>query len=333
MILIIAEHADGKLKPITGEMAIMGRSVAEELAQPLAGVVLGNVIDSVQDDLGALGLDQIITISDKNLEPYTSDGYVAALGGLIAAKSPLLVIAGHTSVGYDFVPRLAAGMGKPAIAGCIGFQKQGDRIVLTRQIFNAKMHMRVSPKGDPPYFVTLAPGAFRVKEPSESDKAEAGETTETPTEDFAVDLSAIPIRSTLVEKGEASSGTVDLESAEIIVAGGRGLKEKENFALIRELADALGGAVGASRPVVDSEWLPREHQVGSSGQTVAPKLYFAIGISGAIQHLVGMQSSRCIVAINKDPDAPIFNIAHYGIVDDLFKVVPEITRIFEALKA
>jgi electron transfer flavoprotein alpha subunit len=332
MILIVAEHADGKLTPITYELAAMARPVAQELERTLAVVVLSNTVDSVQDELQGLDLDQIILIRDPKLERYTSDGYVAALGALIAAKEPFLVISGHTSVGYDFIPRLAAGMGKPVVAGCIEFQKQGDRIVLTRQIFNAKMHMRVSPKGDPPYFVTLAPGAFPVQDSGEPDGAEESEATRTPTENFEVDLSATPIRSTLVEKGEASSGGVDLVSAEIIVAGGRGLKEKENFSLITELADVLGGAVGASRPVVDLEWLPRGHQVGSSGQTVAPKLYFAIGISGAIQHLVGMQSSRCIVAINKDPDAPIFKVAQYGIVDDLFKVVPEITRILQDLK-
>jgi electron transfer flavoprotein alpha subunit len=348
MILFVAEHYDGHVKPITAQLAVMGRGLARDLELDLVAVVLGTVDDSLMDEIKALGPDQILTVTDEKLNAYSSDAYVAALEQVISSKQPYLVLGGHTSVGYDFMPRLGARMGKPVIAGCIATEKQGDRLVLTRQIFNAKMHMRVLLQGEPPYFATASPGAFPTTDaleagdevtPDETDvDADATESrmvgapAETVVEDFTVDLSSTPIRVEFVEKGEAASGTLDLGSAEVIVAGGRGLKEAENLSVIQELADALGGAVGASRPVVDSEWLPREYQIGSSGQTVAPKLYFAIGISGAIQHLVGMQSSRCIVAINKDPDAPIFKVAHYGIVGDLFKVVPEITRMVQALK-
>jgi electron transfer flavoprotein alpha subunit len=209
------------------------------------------------------------------------------------------------------------------IAGCVEYEKQGDHLVLTRQIFNAKMNMKTAVRGEPPYFATASPGAFPADEVAADGNAEV--------EAFPVTLGG-PGRRKVVERVEAPKGKADLSSAQIIVSGGRGLKEKQNFNLIFELAEAMGGSVGASRPVVDAEWLPREYQVGSSGQTVSPKLYMAIGISGAIQHLVGMQTSRCIVAINKDAEAPIFKVAHYGIVDDLFKVVPALTKIFKDLR-
>jgi electron transfer flavoprotein alpha subunit len=187
------------------------------------------------------------------------------------------------------------------------------------------MNMKTLPKGDGPYLATASPGAFP------GDEVEAGGDAKVVS--FPVEVAVTPRRKVL-ERVEAQKGKADLSSAPIIVSGGRGLKqkEKENFSVIFELAEAVGGSVGASRPVVDAEWLPREYQIGSSGQTVSPRLYFAVGISGAIQHLVGMQTSRCIVAINKDPEAPIFKIAHYGIVDDLFKVVPALTKIFKELR-
>jgi electron transfer flavoprotein alpha subunit len=343
MILIIAEHTDGRPKPITAELVTAGRKMAGEWEMPLGVAVLGwgPGVTGAAQAIEALGPDRIFTMQDEKLAAYSSDGYVAGLRKLIEAESPFVVLAGHTSIGYDCIPRLAAGMARPAVAACVDYERQGDRLVFTRQIFNAKMHMRMVPSGQPPYFTTAAPGAFppdlddrkaparSAAEPAPDEPEAAGPRTEA----FSVDFADIPIRSTLVEQGEAAGGSLDLASADVIVAGGRGLKEKENFKLIEDLADALGGAVGASRPVVDAQWLPREYQIGSSGQTVAPKLYFAIGISGAVQHLVGMQASRCIVAVNKDPDAPIFKVAHYGIVDDLFKVVPEITRTVRALRA
>ena len=325
MILIVTEHQDSKFKPITSELIVFAQRLGRDLEQPVTAVVMGSGVGDLAAGLGDRKLDRIITIEDEKLADYNPDGYVAALRQLIEKETPFLVLTGHTTVGYDFLPRLAAGLGRPFIGGSVDYEKQGDRLLLTRQIFNAKMNMRVSLRGEPPYFTTAAPGSFP------GDEVETGGTPG--VEAFAADMSGVEIRRTVVERGEAERGQVDLSTAPIIVSGGRGLKKQENFSLINDLAEALGGAVGASRPVVDAEWLPREYQIGSSGQTVSPKLYFAIGISGAIQHLVGMQSSRCIVAINKDADAPIFKVAHYGIVDDLFKVVPEITKIVKALNA
>ncbi len=336
MILIVAEHVEGRLKPINRELAAMGRGLARELSCPLGMAFLGKETANAIAECQALMPDRIFVVDDDKLAEYSSEGYVAALAQLAASVHPVFVVAPHTSGGYDFIPRLAARLGKPAVAGCIAYQKQGGRIVLTRQIFNAKLHMRVSLRGDPPYFATMAPGAFPVRDgsPDGAERERMGEepAVEATVDSFAVDLSAVPIRVRVVQREAAAKGEVDLGSAGVIVAGGRGLKEKSNLHLIEELAESLDGAVGASRPVVDMEWLPRERQIGSSGQTVSPKLYIAVGISGAVQHLVGMQSARCIVAINKDPDAPIFKVAHYGIVDDLFKVVPEITKTIQALK-
>jgi electron transfer flavoprotein alpha subunit len=301
--------------------------------------------------------DRVIVVDDRSLADYTADGYAGALTRLVGDASPMLVVTGHTSKGYDFMPRVAARLGRPLVPACTAWEFEGDRLLLTRQIFNARLGMRVAV--GVPAFATALPGAFsRDPAPSaapESADAAADGGNEADDEDpippagrsagsvvpegqplpvrtFAVDFDAIPIRVSVVQRGEAAPGSADLSSAAVIVAAGRGLKEKENLSIVRDLADALGGALGASRPVVDAEWLPREYQIGSSGQTVAPKLYVAVGISGAVQHLVGMQSARCIVAINKDADAPIFKVAHYGIVDDLFKVVPEITRTIRALR-
>ena len=351
MILIIAEHDGNRPTGRTAEVLTAGRQAAAAWNMPLVAAILGDGdLGGVAESLAGAGPDRILVLTDPKLARYSADGYTAALGKLVDVESPFLVITAHSSTGYDFLPRLAARKRRPAIAACIGMDRQGDRLVLTRHIFNAKLEMQVTPVGAPPFFITLAPGAFPEDAPtgdtatspgkSESDTGDMDpEVADNPSpgriDVFPVDLSGSPIRSVIVERGEDTDRTraVDLGSAEVIVAGGRGLKEKDNLRLIEALAKALGGAVGASRPVVDAAWLPREYQIGSSGQTVAPKLYVAVGISGAIQHLVGMQSSRCIVAINKDPDAPIFKVAHYGIVDDLFKVVPELTRTIQALRS
>ena len=322
MIFVIAEHKDNKLKPITAELLVFAQRVGREFDQPVTAVVLGSDTATVADELKSKKINRVVTLEDPQLAEYNPDTYVEALKALFEKEKPFLVLIGHTTQGMDFAPRLSVSMRRPLIAGCVEYEKQGDRLVLTRQIFNAKMNMKTAVRGEAPYFATASPGAFP------GDEVEAGGSAE--ISPFSVSLS--PVRRKVVERVEAPKGKADLGSAPIIVSGGRGLKEKQNFNIVFELAEAMGGSVGASRPVVDAEWLPREYQIGSSGQTVSPKLYVAIGISGAIQHLVGMQTSRCIVAINKDPEAPIFKVAHYGIVEDLFKVVPALTKIFKDLR-
>lgn len=322
MIFVIAEHKDNKLKPIVSELLVFAQRVARDFSQPITAVLLGSAT-GLDEELKTRKIDRVITAEDPDLTEYNPDAYVQALKAVFEKERPFLILMGHTTQGMDFAPRLAVALRRPLIAGCVEYEKQGGRLILTRQIFNAKMNMKTSPRGEPPYLATASPGAFP------GDEVELGGNAEVTS--FPVQIQSASRRKVL-ERVEAPKGKADLSSAPIIVSGGRGLKQKENFNLIFELADAIGGAVGASRPVVDAEWLPREYQIGSSGQTVSPKLYVAIGISGAIQHLVGMQTARCIVAINKDPDAPIFKVAHYGIVDDLFKVVPALTKIFRDLK-
>ena len=323
MIFAVAEHRGNKLKPITSELLVFAQRMGRDFSQPVTAVVLGSSTAGLADELKSKKIDRVITAEHASLAEYNPDSYVEVLKAIFAKEKPFAVLIGHTTQGMDFAPRLAVGLRRPLIAGCVEYENQAGRLILTRQIFNAKMNMKTSPKGEGPYLATASPGAFP------GDEVEAGGSAEVVS--FPVQLKAAPRRK-VVERVEAQKGKADLTSAPIIVSGGRGLKQKENFNVIFELADAVGGSVGASRPVVDAEWLPREYQIGSSGQTVSPRLYFAIGISGAIQHLVGMQTARCIVAINKDADAPIFKIAHYGIVDDLFKVVPALTKIFKDLR-
>jgi len=323
MIFVVAEHKDNKLKPITSELLVFAQRLSRDFNQPVTAVVLGAGVEPLADEMKTKKIDRVMVADHPDLAEYTPDSYVGVLKPILEQEKPFVVLIGHTTQGMDFAPRLAVSMRHPLIAGCVEYEKQGDRLILTRQIFNAKMNMKTAVRGGPPYFATASPGAFPA------DDLEAGGNAEV----VKVAADSLSSRRKILERTGVQKGKADLSSASIIVSGGRGLKQKENFDLIFELADAIGGSVGASRPVVDAEWLPREYQVGSSGQTVSPKLYIAVGISGAIQHLVGMQTARCIVAINKDPEAPIFKVAHYGIVDDLFKVVPALTKIFKDLKS
>ncbi len=323
MIFVVAEHKNNKLRPITSELLVFAQRVARDFGQPITAVILGSSTGDLAGELKTRKIDRVLRAEHADLAEYNPDTYIQVLQSILNKNKPFLVLMGHTTQGMDFAPRLAVRLRGPLISGCVEYEKQGERLILTRQIFNAKMNMKTSVRGEPPYFATASPGAFP------GDDVESGGNAEVIM--FPVQLTGTPKRKVL-NRVEAPKGQTDLSSAPIIVSGGRGLKQKENFNLIFELAEAIGGSVGASRPVVDAEWLPREYQVGSSGQTVSPRLYIAVGISGAIQHLVGMQTSRCIVAINKDPEAPIFKVAHYGIVDDLFKVVPALTKIFKDLR-
>jgi electron transfer flavoprotein alpha subunit len=323
MIFVITEHKDGKFRPISFELLALAQRLARDFSKPITAIVLGSSTAALAEELKTKKIDRILTAEHAELADYNPDSYLQVLKSIFENEKPFVGLIGHTTQGMDFAPRLAVALRRPLIAGCVDYEKQGDALVLTRQIFNAKMNMKAAMRGEPPYFATASPGAFPA------DDVESGGGPQLIS--FPVNLES-PARRKVLERVEAQKGQADLTSAPVIVAGGRGLKQKENFHLIFELADSMGASVGASRPVVDAEWLAREYQIGSSGQTVSPRLYIAVGISGAIQHLVGMQTARCIVAINKDAEAPIFKVAHYGIVDDLFKVVPALIKIFNDLK-
>jgi len=268
----------------------------------------------------------VYAIESAKLEPYTPDAFAAALKQFLTSKQPKLVLMPHTYQVRDFVPKLATAMGRTVISDCIGFKHDGGKLAFTRQMFQGKLAADVSFTSDAPWFVTFQNGSFR------GDKAEAGASAAS-VETVNVEIVDGVIRNKPQEVFKEAKQAVDLTQAEVIVAVGRGIKEQKNIEIAKQLADALGGDLAASRPICDSGWLPMDRQIGSSGQTVAPKLYLALGISGAIQHIVGMKGSRAIIAVNKDSEAPIFEIADYAIVGNLFDIVPPLIEEVKKAKA
>jgi electron transfer flavoprotein alpha subunit len=250
------------------------------------------------------------------LEQYTADGYTIALEQVIRAKQPRFVLLPHTYMVRDFGPKLATRFDRVLVSDVVGLRAEGGNVVLVRQLFQGKLNADLRASGVAPFFASIQAGVYRA------DQLQAGGAS---TEEFSVQIDASDIRATPEPPFRDSDRAVDLTAASVIVSVGRGIKEKDNLPLIEELAQALGAEIAASRPICDNGWLPMERQVGSSGQTVSPKVYIAVGISGAIQHLVGMKGAKTIVAINKDPEAPIFEVADYGIVGDLFEIVPALT--------
>ena len=325
-ILVVVEQREGKLNRVSWETLTAGQALAADTGWPLEAAVVGSGSSGVASEVAGKKLAKVYALDNAKLEPYTPDAFAAALKQLIAAKQPKLVLLPHTYQVRDFVPKLATALGRTAISDVIGYKKEGDKLLFTRQMFQGKFVADVSFTGEGPWFVTFQNGAFR------GDKVEAGASAAA-VENFAVDIADGVVRNKPQEMFKEAKQAVDLTQAEIIVAVGRGIKEQKNIELAKQLADAIGGEIAASRPICDSGWLPMDRQIGSSGQTVAPKLYLALGISGAIQHLVGMKGSRTIVAVNKDSEAPIFEIADYAVVGNLFEIVPPLTEEIKKAKA
>ncbi len=314
-ILTIMEQQDGKLNRMSLEALTAAQQIGGQLSKPVEAVVLGQGVRSVAEEVAASQVSSVRLIEDPLLKDYTPDAYCMALSDLISAQKPSLVLLPHTYQVRDFAPKLAAGLNRSFVSDCIAYRVESGKLIFTRQFFQGKMNADISFGCEPPCFISVQAGCFRA------DQLAKG-SAPAPIEAFTAKIDASKVRAKPLEKFKEAKGAVDLTQAEIIVAVGRGIKEQENIALVQKLADALGAEVGGSRPICDNGWLPMERQVGSSGQTVSPKLYLALGISGAIQHLVGMKGSRTIVAVNKDPNAPIFEVADYGIVGNLFDVVP-----------
>jgi electron transfer flavoprotein alpha subunit len=325
-ILLFIEQRDGALNRTSLEALVAAQKIAATTGDSISAVVLGQDVAKVAADVATKKLEKIYTVEDEKLAHYTPDAYVGALRQVIEKLNPRMVVFSHTYRVRDFAPRLTAALGKTFVTDCISFIQDGDGTVFTRQIFQGKINTDVRVQGEPPIFVSFQTGSYRA------DLAEAGETPAA-VEGLTIDLSGVEVRTQTEAPFQEAKQAVDLTQAPLIVAVGRGIKEKDNIALVQELAAALGAEVAASRPICDNEWLPMDRQIGSSGQTVAPKLYLAIGISGAIQHVVGMKNSQTIVAINKDPEAPIFDIADYGIVGDLFEIVPALTAEVKKAKS
>lgn len=321
MILVVAEQRGGRLNRATWEAIAAAQAVQSGAGSSDPAItigVLGSLIGAVANELASAAVRdarEVVAIDNPLLDPYTPDGYTIALEQLAASLSPSLVLLPHTYQTRDFAPKLAARVDRALITDVTGFKPAGADATFVRPIFQGKLTADVVPQGPTPHFVTIQIGAFRADQ-----VAKGGSPTTVRTFEVTIDPSAVRVKPE--PPFQEARQAVDLSQAERIVAVGRGIKGQEHLAVAQKLAEALGAELAASRPICDAGWLPMERQVGSSGQTVAPKLYLALGISGAIQHLVGMKGSRTIVAINKDPDAPIFEVADYGIAGDLFEIVP-----------
>jgi electron transfer flavoprotein alpha subunit len=326
-ILVVTEQREGKLNRVSWETLSAGQAIASETGWTLEAAVIGDGVSAIANEVAAKKTAKVYDVESPALKTYTPDAFSAGLKQFLTSRQPKLVLMPHTYQVRDFIPKLATAMGRSVVSDCIGFRKDkdGEKLLFTRQMFQGKFAADVSLQCDAPWFVTFQNGAFR------GDKVEAGASA-APVEVVKVEIPAETVRTKPQEVFKEAKQAVDLTQAEIIVSVGRGIKEQKNIELAKQLADALGGEIAASRPICDSGWLPMDRQIGSSGQTVAPKLYLALGISGAIQHLVGMKGARSVVAINKDHEAPIFEIADVAVVGNLFDIVPPLTEEIKKAK-
>jgi len=324
-ILVVVEQREGKLNRVSWETLVAGQSIAAETGWELEAAVIGSGVGAIANEIAAKKVSKVYDLESPALNPYTPDAFSAGLKQFLTSKQPKLVLMPHTYQVRDFVPKLATALQTTAITDAIGYKYEGGKLLFTRQMFQGKFVADVSFAGSGPYFVTFQNGSFRA------DKVETG-AAPAPVETVTVDVPDSVVRNKPQEVFKEAKQAVDLTQAEIIVSVGRGIKEQKNIELAKQLADALGGELAASRPICDNGWLPMDRQIGSSGQTVAPKLYLALGISGAIQHIVGMKGSRSVVAINKDSEAPIFEIADYAVVGNLFDIVPPLIEEIKKAK-
>jgi electron transfer flavoprotein alpha subunit len=325
-ILVVVEQREGKLNRVSWETLAAGQSLSAATGWNLEAAVLASAVSSIAAEVAGKKVGKVYDLESPALDSYTPDAFSAALKQFLASLQPRLVLMPHTYQVRDFIPKLATSMGRTVISDCIGFRKEGEKLLFTRQMFQGKFAADVTFNCDAPWFVTFQSGAFR------GDQVEAGANA-APAETVNIDVPANAVRTKPQPPFKEAKQAVDLTQAEVIISVGRGIKEQKNIELAKQLAEALGGEIAASRPICDSGWLPMDRQIGSSGQTVAPKLYLALGISGAIQHIVGMKGARSVVAINKDHEAPIFEIADVAVVANLFDVVPALIEEIKKAKA
>ena len=314
-ILVVAEHMEGKLAPSTLELVAKGRDLAAQSGGAVKAALLGHGAGALAQSLAGYGVE-VLHVDDPSLAEYSDGGYGQAVRSLVESVAPRVVLVAHTAQGYDLAPGLAGAADLPLVSNCVEARLDGGKLVATRRLLNEKVQGEFEVASDRPYVVTLRPGSTKPAEP-----APGGKVTPTPA---AVDASKVRTKFLSIERPQVSD--IDIAAADVIVSAGRGIQKKENLALVEELAKALGGVVGASRPLTDMEWLPKTRQVGQSGKTVRPKLYVACGISGAMQHVAGMKDAGLIVAINTDPSAPIFEVAHVGIVGNVLQILPLVIK-------
>jgi electron transfer flavoprotein alpha subunit len=323
-VLVVMEQRGGVWNRMSWETLAAGQQLAGPTGLAASAAVVGQGIGTLAEELARKKLERVFAVEHPLLGAYTADGFTAALVQLLRKANPSIVLFPHTYQVRDFAPKLATRLQQVLISDAIGFHVESGAPVFVRQLFQGKLNADVKAAGAAPHFASIQAGAFRA------DQLEDGSAQ---IETFTPELSPETIRAKPQEPFRESARAVDLTAAELIVSVGRGIKEKENIPIVEELAKALGAELAASRPICDGGWMPMERQVGSSGQTVSPKMYMAVGISGAIQHLVGMKGAKTIVAINKDPNAPIFEVADYGIVGDLFEIVPALTEEVKKAKS
>ncbi len=323
-ILTFAETKDGRLSSAARQAVGIARKMADVKSWRVASVLIGEGIAGLADELIALGTDRVIIVESPKLKHFSDESYTRIMADVARSGNAAAVIGGATFVGKALFGRLAAMMDSGLAADITALEWDGDNLLATKPAYGGKAIIKVSPVGPGPQMVTVRPKAFPEPTP---DANRAGEK-----ETLAFDEVKYGSRAKVLEHVAEGGQEISLTDADIIVSGGRGLRAPENFRLVRELAEAIGGAVGASRATVDAGWIPYAYQVGQTGKTVNPKLYIACGISGAIQHLVGMQSSKTIVAINRDAEAPIFKVATYGIVGDIFEILPKLTERLKQIK-
>lgn len=325
--LLITEQREGKWNKTSFETLAAAQQIAQQAKGTLTGAVIGKGVAGLADELAGHQLEEVLLVEHDLLGKYTPDGFSLALRALIQGAKPDLVLLPHTYQVRDFAPKLAASLSKGMIGDCISYRYENGKLVFVRQMFQGRTASDVVFVGEPPWIASFQAGAFRA------DLAAKHASGKAPVKNFAVDLKPEQIRTKPLELFREAKQAVDLTAAPILVSVGRGIKAPENIALAEKLAKLLGGEICASRPICDEGWLPMDRQIGSSGQTVAPKLYLALGISGAIQHVVGMKRSRTVAAVNKDQNAPIFEVADYGVVGDLFEIVPALLEELEKSKA
>jgi len=325
-ILVLAEQRQGKWNNTSFETLAAAQQIAKDTSSTVSALVIGKGVASLASELATKSISEVLLVEHDLLEAYTPDGYCIALSHVISSAKPDLVLFPHTYQVRDFAPKLAAMLGKGMIADCVGYRNEGGKLIFVRQMFQGKTAADVTFQGATPWFASFQAGAFRA------DLVAAHPSGKAPVNSASVDLRPEQIRTKPLDLFKEAKSAVDLTQAPLIVAIGRGIKAPENIPQAEALAKALGAEIAASRPICDEGWLPMERQIGSSGQTVAPKLYLALGISGAIQHVVGMKGARTIVAINKDQNAPIFEIADYGVVGDIFEIMPALTEALEKAK-
>lgn len=323
-VLVLVEHWAGEVDGVTHQLLTKGRELADELGTELVALLLGSHLEDVAAALQPKGMDALLLAQDPELEPYCPEVYAPVIGQVIRDTQPRIVLLGYTLRGMELAPAVAARLGAPLATNCSQVEIREGEVVMTRPLFNGTLHARIAYGGRGPIIVGVQKGALPARAlPPRTAKIVP----------FSVSLRHIPRRTRVVQVLEQPAGEIDIAKAELIVAVGRGVGEEAKLPLVQALAEALGGVLACSRPLVDVGWLPPELQVGASGKTVSPKVYIACGISGASQHVAGMQESKLIIAINKDPTAPIFQVAHYGVVADMFDIIPAWAELATQVRA